>query len=89
MASHPVVRFAPGPTGLLHVGNVRAALFNWLFGKRYSGTFILRFDDTDLQRSKPEYEAAIGRDLRGSASIGRARNGRRTGCSTTMLRATG
>src|SRR5829696_3129879 len=63
MPSNPVVRFAPSPTGLLHVGNVRAALFNWLFAKRHGGTFILRFDDTDRQRSKPEYEAAIERDL--------------------------
>lgn len=59
----PVVRFAPSPTGLLHVGNVRTALFNWLFAKRHGGTFILRFDDTDSVRSKPEYEAAIERDL--------------------------
>ena len=58
-----VVLFAPSPTGLLHVGNVRTALFNWLFAKRHGGTFILRFDDTDRQRSKPEYEAAIERDL--------------------------
>jgi glutamyl-tRNA synthetase len=49
---------------LLHVGNVRAALFNWLFAKRHGGTFILRLDDTDRARSKPEYEAAIERDLR-------------------------
>jgi len=60
----PVVRFAPSPTGLLHVGNVRTALFNWLFAKRHSGTFILRLDDTDRARSKPEYEAAIERDLK-------------------------
>jgi glutamyl-tRNA synthetase len=45
------------------VGNVRAALFNWLFAKRHGGTFILRLDDTDRQRSKPEYEEAIERDL--------------------------
>jgi glutamyl-tRNA synthetase len=60
----PVVRFAPSPTGLLHVGNVRTALFNWLFAKRQGGTFILRLDDTDRVRSKPEYEAAIERDLK-------------------------
>jgi glutamyl-tRNA synthetase len=59
----PVVRFAPSPTGYLHIGNVRAALFNWLFAKRQGGRFILRFDDTDRARSKPEYEAAIERDL--------------------------
>lgn len=59
----PVVRFAPSPTGLLHVGNVRAALFNWLFAKRQGGTFILRLDDTDRARSRPDFEAAIERDL--------------------------
>src|SRR4030088_3647948 len=59
----PRVRLARSPTGLLHVGTVRAALFNWLFAKRHGGTFILRLDDTDRARSKPEYEAAIGRDL--------------------------
>ncbi len=62
MAS-PIVRFAPSPTGLLHVGNIRAALFNWLFARRHGGTFVLRLDDTDRQRSKPEYEAAIEQDL--------------------------
>jgi glutamyl-tRNA synthetase len=59
----PIVRFAPSPTGLLHVGNIRAALFNWLFVRRHGGQFILRLDDTDRQRSKPEFEAAIERDL--------------------------
>jgi glutamyl-tRNA synthetase len=58
-----VVRFAPSPTGLLHVGNVRAALFNWLFARRQQGKFILRLDDTDRARSKPEFEDAIERDL--------------------------
>ena len=59
----PVVRFAPSPTGYLHVGNIRAALFNWLFARRHGGTFILRLDDTDRLRGRPEYEAAIERDL--------------------------
>ncbi|TAJ40988.1 MAG: hypothetical protein EPO55_06980 [Reyranella sp.] len=59
----PIVRFAPSPTGLLHVGNIRAALFNWLFARRHGGTFILRLDDTDRGRGKPEFEAAIERDL--------------------------
>jgi glutamyl-tRNA synthetase len=59
----PIVRFAPSPTGLLHVGNVRAALFNWLFARRHGGIFILRLDDTDRVRGKPEFEAAIERDL--------------------------
>ncbi|HTE82341.1 MAG TPA: glutamate--tRNA ligase [Reyranella sp.] len=58
-----VVRFAPSPTGLLHVGNIRAALFNWLFARRHEGKFILRLDDTDRVRSKPEFKAAIERDL--------------------------
>src|SRR5579871_5344946 len=58
-----VVRFAPSPTGLLHVGNVRAALFNWLFARRQQGEFSLRLDDTDRARSKLEYETAIERDL--------------------------
>lgn len=62
-ASPPVVRFAPSPTGLLHVGNIRAALFNWLYAKRLGGTFILRLDDTDRARSRPEFEQAIERDL--------------------------
>ncbi len=57
------VRFAPSPTGLLHVGNARVALINWLFAKANGGCFILRLDDTDLERSKPEYVAAIEEDL--------------------------
>jgi len=61
--SAPIVRFAPSPTGFLHVGNVRAALFNWLFARRHGGKFVLRFDDTDRARSRPEFEAAIERDL--------------------------
>ena len=52
MAIPPVVRFAPSPTGRIHIGNARTALLNWLFAKRRNGTFILRFDDTDLERSK-------------------------------------
>lgn len=61
--SGPIVRFAPSPTGLLHVGNIRAALFNWLYARRHGGRFILRLDDTDRQRSRPEYATAIERDL--------------------------
>ena len=56
-------RFAPSPTGMLHVGNVRTALINWLFTKAHSGIFMLRMDDTDLLRSKPEYETGIKKDL--------------------------
>jgi glutamyl-tRNA synthetase len=58
------VRFAPSPTGLLHVGNARVALINWLFAKQAGGKFILRIDDTDLERSKKDYEDAIEADLK-------------------------
>src|ERR1700679_4336890 len=58
-----LVRFAPSPTGLLHVGNARTALLNWLFARKEGGKFFLRIDDTDTERSKPEYEAAIIEDL--------------------------
>ncbi len=58
-----VTRFAPSPTGYLHVGNLRTALFNWLIARKAGGTFILRLDDTDPERSKPEYAAAIQEDL--------------------------
>ena len=58
------VRFAPSPTGYIHIGNVRTALFNWLFAKKHGGQFILRFDDTDVARSKTEYADAIAQDLK-------------------------
>ena len=58
------VRFAPSPTGQLHVGNARTALFNWLLARGSGGTFILRIEDTDVERSTRESEAAILRDLR-------------------------
>jgi len=58
------VRFAPSPTGHLHVGNARTALFNWLLARGQSGTFILRIEDTDLERSTRESEQAILKDLR-------------------------
>ena len=57
------VRFAPSPTGFLHVGNARIALANTLFARRHGCAFLLRIDDTDLERSRPEYEAAIEQDL--------------------------
>ena len=60
----PRVRFAPSPTGLLHLGNARAALVNWLFARRHGGTFVLRLDDTDRERSEERYAAAIEADLR-------------------------
>lgn len=62
-ASNVTVRFAPSPTGHIHIGNARTALFNWLFARRHGGRFILRFDDTDIARSKTEYAEGISRDL--------------------------
>jgi glutamyl-tRNA synthetase/nondiscriminating glutamyl-tRNA synthetase len=58
------VRFAPRPTGFVHVGNARTALFNWLFARHQGGVFILRVEDTDAERSKPEYERQLIEDLR-------------------------
>ena len=63
MNSAPIVRFAPSPTGRIHIGNARTALLNWLFARASGGTFILRFDDTDSERSKAEYAASIEEDL--------------------------
>jgi glutamyl-tRNA synthetase len=57
------VRFAPSPTGLLHLGNARTALLNWLFAKQHGGRFILRLDDTDRERSTEAFAAAIVEDL--------------------------
>ncbi|MGB9600481.1 MAG: glutamate--tRNA ligase [Myxococcota bacterium] len=56
-------RFAPSPTGELHIGNARTALFAYLFAKRHNGKFILRLEDTDTERSKPEYSEAIIEDM--------------------------
>lgn len=53
------VRFAPSPTGYIHIGNIRTALMTWLFAQKMGGYYLLRIDDTDLERSKPEYEAGI------------------------------
>ena len=53
------VRFAPSPTGPLHIGGARTALFNWLFARNQGGEFILRIEDTDIERSKKEYENGI------------------------------
>jgi glutamyl-tRNA synthetase len=58
-----IVRFAPSPTGLLHVGNARTALLNYLFARKMGGKFLLRIDDTDAARSTREFEEAIYRDL--------------------------
>lgn len=58
------VRFAPSPTGYVHVGNARTALFNWLFARHHKGTFVLRIEDTDVERSEKRYETQLLEDLR-------------------------
>jgi glutamyl-tRNA synthetase len=58
-----IVRFAPSPTGRIHLGNARTALLNWLYARRNGGTYILRYDDTDTQRSTREYADSIAQDL--------------------------
>lgn len=58
------VRFAPSPTGQLHVGNARTALFNWLFARQKGGLMILRIEDTDLDRSEARYESQLIADLK-------------------------
>lgn len=59
-----VTRFAPSPTGVLHTGSARTALFNWLFARQHNGLFKLRIEDTDQARSKPEYTQAILNNLK-------------------------
>ncbi len=63
MTVAPVVRFAPSPTGRVHIGNARTALLNALFARKHGGRFILRFDDTDVERSREAFVEAIGVDL--------------------------
>ena len=62
--SKVATRFAPSPTGPLHIGGVRTALFNWLFSKNQKGTFHLRIEDTDKERSKDEYKDQIIESLK-------------------------
>src|SRR3989442_4443568 len=57
------VRFAPSPTGYVHVGNARTALFNWLFARGHGGAFVLRIEDTDVERSEARYEEQLRDDL--------------------------
>ncbi len=64
------VRFAPSPTGQLHVGNARTALFNWLLARGKDGTFILRIEDTDAERRRASPRTASSRTCAGSASTG-------------------
>ncbi len=58
-----VTRFAPSPTGRIHVGNIRTALHNWLWARKNGGRFLLRLDDTDVERSREDYAEAIRADL--------------------------
>ena len=62
--SKVATRFAPSPTGALHIGGVRTALFNWLYSKNQKGTFHLRIEDTDKERSKDEHKVQIIKSLR-------------------------
>ncbi len=64
MSEHVVTRFAPSPTGYLHVGGARTALFNWLWARRTGGRFILRIEDTDLKRNTPTATRQVMEDLR-------------------------
>src|ERR671931_318331 len=57
-------RFAPAPSGFLHVGGARTALFNWLFARHEAGTFILRIEDTDIERTREEWVTGIQSTLR-------------------------
>jgi glutamyl-tRNA synthetase len=59
----PILRFAPSPTGRIHIGNARTAILNWLFARKSAGQFVLRYDDTDLERSKKEFAEGIAQDL--------------------------
>ncbi|HXY03977.1 MAG TPA: glutamate--tRNA ligase family protein, partial [Terriglobales bacterium] len=58
------MRFAPSPTGHLHVGNARTALFNWLFARQKLGTMVLRIEDTDVERSEARFEDQLIGDLK-------------------------
>ena len=64
------LRFAPSPTGYLHIGNARTAVLNYLLARKYDATYVLRVEDTDMERSTRESEASILDDLRWQ--IGRA-----------------
>src|SRR3954463_12879824 len=71
-------RFAPSPTGELHLGNARTALFSWLFARHHGGGFVLRIEDTDTERSREEFTTALREDLRWMGrewDLGPARSG--------------
>jgi len=88
----PVLRFAPSPTGMLHIGGARTALFNWLYARHTGGTFLLRIEDTDRERSTPEAVAAIlnglewlGLNWDGQATYQFARAGRHREVAEQLL----
>src|SRR5471032_1593386 len=90
--SKPVLRFAPSPTGMLHIGGARTALFNWLYARHTGGTFLLRIEDTDKERSTPEAVAAIlngmewmGLDWDGDAIFQAARADRHRAVAQQLL----
>jgi hypothetical protein len=83
-----VTRFAPSPTGYLHVGNLRTALFNHLIARKAGGTFVLRLDDTDPERSKQEYADGSRRIWNGWGSPGTGLSGSPTGWTATKRRRT-
>ena len=65
MSHGPITtRFAPSPTGELHLGNARTALFSWLFARHHGGRFVLRIEDTDTERSRESYTTALIEDLK-------------------------
>ena len=74
----PITRIAPSPTGYLHIGTVRTALINFLYARNKGGTFIVRIEDTDRERSKPEYERDI---LEGLKKLGLDRKSTRLNSS--------
>lgn len=84
-----ITRFAPSPTGRLHVGNIRAALHNWLWAKKNGGQFWLRIDDTDAERSEERYVDAVRADLAwlGLESVGEERQSARTALYETRFEA--
>src|SRR6202034_70737 len=88
----PIVRFAPSPTGFLHIGGARTALFNWLYARHHQGKFLLRIEDTDRARSTPEsvqtiYEGLkwLGLDWDGAAVSQFARFGRHAEVAQAMV----
>ena len=84
------VRIAPSPTGFAHLGTASTALYNVLFARQTAGTFVLRIDDTDMERNRPEYEALIYESLRSTGTKDRTRAGRtRRTASRSGLTSTG